>query len=88
MSCQQCLLQLAKNGVSTEIRHLIATFMTDRKMVVKVRTTHSDPRDVCGGCLQKSILGVFLINATIDDFEEGSLDIAAGPTGIDRSPGQ
>ena len=44
-------------------------------MVVKVGQTHSELREVWGGCPQGSILGVFLFNATIDDLEEGCVDL-------------
>ena len=42
---------------------------------MKVGQTHSEPREVWGGCPQGSILGVFLFNATIDDLEEGCSDL-------------
>ena len=75
MGFQQCLRALAKNGASTPIIEIIATFLTGRKMSVKVGNVLSDPRDVNGGCPQGSILGVFLFNATIDDLEEDCDDL-------------
>ena len=66
---QECLAALARNGASTPVLELVATFLTDRTMTVKVGSTLSDPRPVCGGCPQGSILGVFLFNANIDDLE-------------------
>ena len=71
MSFQKCLLALAKKGASNQVLQLVATFLTNRRMVVKVGQIHSDPKEVWGGCPQGSILGVFLFNATIDDLEEG-----------------
>ena len=75
MSYQHCLKSLAKKGASSPILQLVATFLTNRRMVVKVGQTHSKPKDVWGGCPQGSILGVFLFNSTIDDLEEGCPDV-------------
>ena len=75
MSYQECLTALARNGASSPVLELIATFLTDRVMMVKVGSTLSRPRPVNGGCPQGSILGVFLFNATIDDLEEECEDL-------------
>ena len=50
MGYQECLTALARNGASTPILELIATFLTDREMTVKVGQVFSDPRSVNGGC--------------------------------------
>ena len=66
MSYQECLKALAKKGASTEVLRLIATFLTNRTMTVKVgNSTMSRPRQVTGGCPQGSILGVFLFNLSL-----------------------
>ena len=44
MSFQRCLQSLAKKGASSPVLNLVATFLTNRRMVVKVGQTHSDPR--------------------------------------------
>ena len=75
MGYQECLKALARNGASTQVLELVATFLTDRQMAVKVGSIMSEPRPVNGGCPQGSILGVFLFNATIDDLEEGCNEI-------------
>ena len=73
MSFQHCLLALQKKGASNGIIRLISTFLTNRTLTVRVGTTWSKKRDVCGGCPQGSILGVFLFNLTTDDLEDDFL---------------
>ena len=75
ISYQCCLASLAKNGASTEVLRLVATFLTNRTMTVKVGSVMSNPLPVTGGCPQGSILGGFLFNATIGDLEEGCHDL-------------
>ena len=70
VSYQQCLKAFQKKGSSSEIIRLLATFLTNRSMVVKVGDARSDPRAVDGGCPQGSILGVFLFIVTTDDLED------------------
>ena len=70
VSFQHCLKAFEKKGASTDIIRLLATFLTNRTMVVKVGNTRSKPRPVNGGCPQGSILGVFLFNVTTDDLED------------------
>ena len=72
LSYQHCLKAFAKQGASTAVLRLIATFLTGRSMSVRVSSTWSSLRMVSGGCPQGSILGVLLFNLTTDDLEEGS----------------
>ena len=67
LSFQHCLRAFAKRGASTPIIRLIATFLRNRMMKVRVGSSWSDPRHVTGGCPQGSILGIFLSNLTTDD---------------------
>ena len=71
VSFQHCLAAFERKFASTPIIRLIATFLTNRTMSVRVGQSWSEPRDVTGGCPQGSILGVFLFNVTTDDLEDG-----------------
>ena len=70
LSYQHCLRSLAEHGASTDVIRLIATFLSNRTMSVRVGKVWSEERAVTGGCSQGSILGVFLFNVTIDDLED------------------
>ena len=48
MSYQHCLAALARNGASTEVIRLVATFLTNRTMTVKIGGTMSSPLAVSG----------------------------------------
>ena len=50
MSYQQCLAALARKGATTASVQLVATFLSNRYMTVKVEGTRSSPREVWGGC--------------------------------------
>ena len=79
-----CLKALKGKGVSQELINIVASFLTNRLMVVKVGNVFSQPRTVEGGVPQGSLLGVLLFNITIDNFEAFSRDVAAyGPEPVD-----
>ena len=65
----RCLKALKAKGVGQELINIIASFLTDRQMTVKVGMTRSKLRKILGGVPQGSLLGVFLFNCTIDTFE-------------------
>ena len=69
VSFQHCLEALRKKGASTPVLRIIASFLTNRTMTVKVGSSWSEPLDVNGGCPQGSVLGVLLFNTTTDDLE-------------------
>lgn len=70
MSYQHCLEAFRKKGASTPILRLLATFLTNRTMSVRVGSSWSDPLPVSGGCPQGSILGVALFNTATDMLED------------------
>lgn len=50
MSFQCCMKSLARNGASSGVLRLVATFLTGRTMTVKIGGVMSEPREVHGGC--------------------------------------
>ena len=70
-----CLKSLKTKGASTQTLRIIASFLTDRTMTVKVGGVFSNPKNVDRGAPQGSLLGVTLFNSYIDDFEAHSTDI-------------
>ena len=75
LNYQECLNALKAKGASREILQVIASFLTNRTMAVKVGNTKSSPLPVSAGAPQGSLLGGILFNATIDSFESPSPDI-------------
>ena len=73
LSYQHCLSAFAKKGASSLTIGLIASFLTNRTMSVRVGNSWSPPMPVFGGAPQGSILGVMLFNCSIDDLEEGTV---------------
>ena len=70
VSYQHCLEAFRKKGASTQTLRLLATFLTNRTMSVRVGQVWSEPLNVDGGCPQGSVLGVFLFNGTTDCLED------------------
>ena len=75
MDFPHCLKMLANKGLCSELIKIVASFLTGREMQVKVGSALSKPRPVLGGVPQGSILGVFLFNCAIDNFEAHSDDV-------------
>ena len=93
MSFQHCLEALRKKNASTPVIRLIATFLTNRTMTVKVGKPWSNPLPVNGGSPQGSRLGIILFNVTTDTlendfelFESRRLGIITLPDPEDVSP--
>ena len=61
ISHQHCLKAFAGHGASSQIIALLATFLRDRRMIVRINQDFSDPLPVNGGCPQGSLLGVFYL---------------------------
>ena len=70
MSFQHCLEALRKKNASSPIIKLIASFLSNRTMTVRVGKSWSEPLPVNGGCPQGSILGVSLFNNTTEFLED------------------
>ena len=73
MSFQHCLDALRKKNASTPVINLVATFLSNRTMTVRVGSSWSEPLPVSGGCPQGSILGVSLFNNTTEFLEDDFL---------------
>ena len=71
VSFQHCLEALQRKGASTPVLKIIASFLTNRTMSVRVGNEWSTPLDVNGGCPQGSVIGVLLFNSTTDNLEDG-----------------
>ena len=74
LSFQHCLSAFARKGASSQTISLLATFLSNRSMSVRVSDTWSVPRPVFGGVPQGSILGVLLFNIATDDLEDDTED--------------
>ena len=70
VSFQHCLEAYRRKGASTPVLKIIASFLTNRTMSVKVGNEWSSPLDVNGGCPQGSVMGVHLFNTTTDTLED------------------
>ena len=68
MDHDSCLVALHQLGAKDEDIELVACFLRNRTMQVKIGDTYSAPRTVPGGSPQGSILGNFLFCATSDEF--------------------
>ena len=70
VSHQACLEAFSNKGASTPILRLIATFLSERRMTVRVGNDFYDCLPVNGGCPQCSVIGVYLFNVCSDELED------------------
>ena len=66
-----CLDSLTRSGASPESVTMVASFLTGRRMRMKIGSHFSSERAVKGGSLQGTRLGNFLFVVTIDNIEQG-----------------
>ena len=86
VSYQHCLEALRRKGASTPTLWLVASFLTNRTMTVRVGQAWSTPLQVSGGCPQGSVLGVFLFNSTTDNLEDDFIHLERTRLGLTSSP--
>ena len=70
MNHDECLRALAEKGASTESIKMIAAFLGNRTMRMRVGATFSSEREVTGGASQGTKMGNFLFTITIEKIEE------------------
>ena len=67
----KCLQAFEKKGSSTEILSLLGSFLSGRRMTIRVGEAKSSLLPVNAGAPQGSVLGCYLLNVGVDDLEEG-----------------
>ena len=87
MKFQECLKSFARHGASTELIAIIATFLSNRVMTVRVGNSWSNKRPVNDGIPQGSILGVLLFNMTTDNLEDQENATGLGTTPVAHTDG-
>ena len=65
-----CLKAFANKGASNQLLRLLASFLTNRQMTVKVEGSRSLLRPVNAGAPQGSVLGTYIFNIGTDNLEE------------------
>lgn len=70
MSFQECLCSIARHGASTDLMRIVATFLSNHSMTVRVVQSCLEPRPVLGGVPQDSILSKLLFNMTTYNLED------------------
>ena len=67
---EHCLRSIIKKGCSNQVVNLLAAFLTQRTMTVRVGNAFSPPKTINAGAPQGSVLGCYLFNMGVDDLEE------------------
>ena len=67
----KCLEAFARLGASNTTIELLAGFLANRSMLVRVGEALSSPLPINAGAPQGSVLGSYLFNIGTDDLEEG-----------------
>ena len=66
-----CLRSFASKGASNQLIRLLASFLQERMMTVKVEEARSVPKAVNAGAPQGSVLGTYMFNVGTDSLEQG-----------------
>ena len=64
------LQSFAKKGVPTYLLKILAAFLSERKMTVKLGSSFSKEQAVNAGAPQRSVLGTYVFNVATDDLED------------------
>ena len=88
VSFQHCLEAFRRKGASSPTLRLLASFLMNRTMTVRVGDQWSEPLPVQGGCPQGSVLGVFLFNTTTDTLEDDFVQAERVRLGLTRPTDQ
>ena len=72
-----CLKALEKKGAGNGLIGIIASFLHQRQMTVRIGEEKSDLLQVNAGAPQGSVLGSFLLNVGTDDLDKGQEELLA-----------
>lgn len=66
----KCLTSIIEKGISRQVLDLLAAFLHQRTMTIKVGKCKFNPRTINAEAPQGSVLGCFLFNLGVDNLED------------------
>ena len=75
MKHDKCLEALKRNGASDYITEMVRSFLANREMRVRIGSTLSDPRAICGDSPQGTLLGNLLFTLATNEIEDDTPQI-------------